>query len=538
MRRSFIIIGICFSLTVSTVAVAQSQDAGSLLALHRTYVGWHFGQYSTMRIKGHYTTASGASDGTWETAEMGAAYRTQSSLNGDSGFTGHVFWESDANGFTRPDYSVREALLISRSVLFDEGTSELHGTSQGTQTIRGTSYPVVRVQPTDGDAIDLAVDPATGAYVRAVIDPGGPYETQYDILGYTQFDGGKRYIGRYQVAGSDDIAEVTSVESNVPVSTTELHPPSPTATWTFGSTAPVPLIQTPFAFLVNATVNGVPGLFVVDTGSSDIILSTDFAAKAHLTQIGSAEVMGAVGSVRGEIDRADSVSIGGNTLQHVIVTVVGRDVTQNAENYHENLGTLTINGYLGYPLFGAAIVTINTSNKTLSIADPALTTVDKSGGYPALVDLWNDVPMLPMVIDKRATVLATLDSGNGSFVAVSQDAVTKYHLPILASQGTESTVGQQYSGVNSNFDPDAGVSVQNYFQSHQMIEGIGGRETLEVCSTVSSIALGPIVDQSTYACVSPYMTGDNILMGFAYLTNFDMVFDYPEGILLLKPHAH
>ena len=60
---------------------------------------------------------------------------------------------------------------------------------------------------------------------------------------------------------------------------------------------------------------------------------------------------------------------------------------------------------------------------------------------------------------------------------------------------------------------------------------------MQRCSNVASIALGPIVYQSSYACVSPSLTGDFVIMGYSFLKNFDYVFDYPEGVMILKPHA-
>ena len=524
----------------ATIQPSRSADAGSLLAMHGQYVGWQFGSFATMRVQGNATDSAGNAQGSWQTLEIGAAYRTVTQGNvpgmtGDSGFTGRVFWNSDENGFTRPNYSAYQNYAISVYALFNEGTSQLSGTLETPVTIGSTSYPVVRVTPPNGDAIDLAIDPSTGAYVRATVDPGGPYETTFNILGYTGFGSGKRYIGSYRIEGSDGTATVTSVQANVPVSTSDLHPPSPTATWNFTNAQPIPITVTTDAAIVDATINGVPGRFVIDSGASGLVVSGDFASRAHLATTGGGDIQGLVGPHSASYARV-TLGVGGNTLQNVSAVVAGRDYTVNVQAYHEEEGTVTINGYLGFPLFGAAIVTLSMSNKTLTIQDPSQTVVDHTSGWPAQVDLSDNIPMIPVLVDGRATLQAALDSGNGSFVSLSQDAVTRYHIPILASAGTMSTVGQMYQGVNSNFDPEAGTELQGYVSSHVVVRDITGQEEIEPCSTVSSIALGPITYQNTTACVSQHMTGDWIIMGFAFMENFDLVFDYPEGIILFRPH--
>jgi predicted aspartyl protease len=75
------------------------------------------------------------------------------------------------------------------------------------------------------------------------------------------------------------------------------------------------------------------------------------------------------------------------------------------------------------------------------------------------------------------------------------------------------------------------------FQSRIIVTGIGGSEE-QRCSTLSSMSLGPIVYQNTFACVSPSLTADNfVLVGYDFLKQFDFVFDYPEDLFIMKPHG-
>ena len=222
--RSFAIALTYSALLLPLAALAQAPpDAASLLGLHRSYVGWEFGDgtFTSLRIHSQYVP-NGASEPTQEASTLlrGAIFRTsqidaKTGSTLDVGFTGRVFWASDENGFTRPIYGDYQQYLLSRSVLFGEGTALLTGTLEPSASIDGAVYPVVRVQPPHGDPIDVYIDPKSGAYVRAVIDPGGSYSKTFDILAYTDALPGRRMISTYRMAGDSGTYEFTKFEPNV-----------------------------------------------------------------------------------------------------------------------------------------------------------------------------------------------------------------------------------------------------------------------------------------------------------------------------------
>jgi predicted aspartyl protease len=507
------------ALPVSAIA---DDTAAALLAKHTAYVGWQFGDgtFKTMRFVTHGTSSSGALVSAESTVETGPIYRTQARVSGglsyDAGYTGQVFWESDENGFTRPDYSDHRKFEISQYALFNEGTAQLTGTMQSQATIDGTAYSVVRVQPANGDAIDLYVDPQTGAYRRAVIDPTGSYETTYEIKNYADGLPGKRYISEYRVGETD--YKVTRFEPNGTVDPSDFHPPAQQASWDFSNSAPFHVDVKPHAIFINATVNGVPGRFILDTGAFDIVLTNAFADRAHLSTLTTGETSGfGSDTLKTRYRRVDKFVIGGNTLSNVIVATGALDILEDDER---------VDGLIGFPLMAGAIVRLSTADRTMTISDPATANIDRSAGIPIQVDLSDQQPIVPMVIDGRVTVNAVLDSGDGGTVAMAPQLVSKRHIPMLASN----------NAYLSRDDPDSGTAVESYIQSHIEVTGVGGTE-LESCSTVSSIALGPINYQGTYACTSPSIAGDNIIVGYDFLKNFDMLFDYHDGILILKPHA-
>ena len=69
-------------------------------------------------------------------------------------------------------------------MLRQEGTTELGATYAERRGLTAKPAGVVRVTLTNGDPIDLYIDPATGAYLQATIDPGGSYETTIHVLSY------------------------------------------------------------------------------------------------------------------------------------------------------------------------------------------------------------------------------------------------------------------------------------------------------------------------------------------------------------------
>lgn len=507
IRLSLRVAAFCAGAFLLFAAVpARADEAAGLLAKHKAFVGWQLGDGTIKTLRFEQTTANSTGDVT-ETAQIvraGVAYRAtrvgKKGLVREDGFTGRIFWESNENGFTRPAIGNPQKYAIARDVLHMEATSELTGTSQTSKTIDGISYPVVRVD-TPGDRIDLYVDPQTGAYKRAVIDPGGDYETVIDILAYSEIAPGKKMISKYQVRDTNSIYERSKFVVNGPVADDDLHPPKQTAVWNFANAQPFPIKVTDKRIMVDARVNGVPGRFILDTGADGIVLTDAFAGRAHVKEITNSAARGIGGGTKTLIRKADTIEVGGNTLSNVIVSSLNEQMDADAPD-----------GLLGFDLLAAAVVDLNTDSQQMSISDPASTTIDKASGVPALVDLANGTPTLPMKLNGRIDVNATLDSGDFYYVLFSPDLIKKQGLIMLV-------------------DP----SEIGYFQSHVAIAGVGGYE-LDGCGHLESLTLGPIVYQGPPACSSGSFGGRDTLLGFDFVRNFNYIFDYPESTIVFIPH--
>jgi hypothetical protein len=486
-RFCSILFAIGFVLTTSATAMpAEDQQvdaqAQQLLQKHRDYVGWQFGDgtFRTMRITGTVTNKKGEKLRDVTSSYAGLAFQQtrmllkQGGITWHEGFTGTVFWQSYENGFTMPLYGASAQAIAAYNMLMEEGTTGLPGTFRGNKTVDGKQVSVVRVTMMYSKPIDLYIDPATGAYVKAVVDPDGPFESTYHILSYADVLPGKKMVASYRVDDDGDVHTNVKWEPNADVTSEELHPPKPSASWTFSSDQPVPIHLTHDRILVDATVNGVKGTFILDTGSDAIRLDDQFAdrAKVQVSQ-GNSEAESLYGSVKERIRKVNTFDFGNATLQNVTV------YSENFEkNDYEGLDAKGYAGLIGSDFFAGAIVKLNVYDSTMSILDPN-TDLSAIKGLPVFVDLSDGELTVPMTLDNSLTVNAMLDTGNPGAVLFSYDLTKKHY----------------------SFNP-------------QML------------------TLGPIhytIGGWDQCC----MGGNYALLGFDFLKHFDYVFDYPHGRMFM-----
>lgn len=484
---------------------ARADEGADLLAKHKAFAGWQFGDgaVKSLRYDETLSTKNGVSERT-RTTRLGALFRSTSTnakgLVTDAGFTGRLFWLSNENGFTRPSLGDAQKYEIASQVFFTEGATLSSGTVREPKIIDGQRYSVVRVT-TPGDALDLYVDPQTGAYKRVVIDPGGSYEATIDVLAYADIAPGKKFISKWRYPDSQGTHEFSNFVLNPAVAAEDLHPPKQTAIWNFANPQPFKIKVTDKRVYVDAKVNGVAGRFILDTGAYSIALTQHFADRAHVKTLDASLASGIGGSAKTRITHADTFEIGGNTLSNVVMSSVDMDLDQDAPD-----------GLIGFDLFGGAVVKLETDAQQMSILDPAATSVDKNTGIATTVDLTSGTPAFPMKVNGKIDINATLDSGNFYYVLFGHDLIDHYGLRMLIDN---SDVG--------------------YLQSHVGLAGVGGYD-LGGCGHLDSVTFGPIVYQGAPACETSSFSGHEALVGFDFFKNFDYVFDYPEATLIFIPH--
>jgi hypothetical protein len=481
---------------IGALAVEQSSgdaQALALLAKHKAFVGWQFGDgtFNSMRITGDITNEKGVKTTTFVLLTEGLlSNNAYTSLERDNavernGFTGNLFWETDEGGFTTPVYGDYAKFLGSFALLQREGTTELPASYTGTKTVDGKSVGLVRVTVQNADPIDLYIDPETGAYVKATIDPDGSYETTYHIRSYKDVLPGKKMMDSYTVDDDKDVRTYTKFEPNITVTSDDLHPPAPTATWTFGSNAAFPITVTHERILVDATINGVKGRFILDTGADAIYLDDHFADRANAQVLhGSGTAYTFYGELKTRTRVLKTLTLGDATLNNV--TAYSQDF--NKWDYR-GLDAKGYDGLMGFDLFAGAIVRLNTYDSTMAILDPA-TDLSAEKGLPVTVDLSGGQPEIPMTLNKRINVNAVLDTGNPGIVFFGPDLISKYHFSV-------------FNG----------------------------------CGTLDTLSIGPIVYTDESACQYG-MASSDMLLGFDFLKHFDFVFDYPHARIFLHPNKN
>ncbi|HKU81858.1 MAG TPA: retropepsin-like aspartic protease [Candidatus Tumulicola sp.] len=458
-----------------------------MLQKHRQFVGWQLGDgtFRTMRVAGTVTDKHGKKLEDVAYSRSGLAFQEthtmldQDNITSHSGFTGSVFWQCHITGFTVPVYGEAAKALASYTMLMEEGTSGLPATFRGDKNAGGRDVPVVRVTMLNGDPIDLYVDPATGAYVEAVVDPEGAFETTYHILSYADVSPGKKMIGSYRIDDSDDVHANVKFAPNAPVSDEELHPPKPTASWSFFSDQPVPIRLTYDRILVDATVNGVKGTFILDTGSDAIRLDDRFADRAKVPVLkGTSGASSLYGTVKERVRSVTEMNFGNAALQNVLV------YSEDFERFgYRGLDAQGYAGLIGADFFAGAIVKLDVYGSKMTIVDPN-TDLSATTGIPIFVDLSDGELTVPMTLDKSMTVNALLDTGNPGGILFSYDLVKK-HEP---------------------FNPQ-------------------------------TLALGPI-RYTVGSWIGCCMGVDYALLGYDFFKHFDYVFDYPHGRIFLTPNKN
>jgi hypothetical protein len=497
-------------------SAVRADDASALLAKHKAFIGWQPGDgtFTSLSFDGAVTYQDGTAtknSTTVHSVRKGLAFRTTSTSveHGtvtDAGFTGRVFWQTNRNGFTHPVIGDAQKYAVASELIFNEGFSELPGTTGSSETLNGVTCTNVRVKVDASFPIDVCIDAATGELKRATIDPNGSYETRFDVLAYAEPKPGKRVISSWRDKDGKYTHTWTKVAADAPIADPDLHPPSQSATWKFANAQAFP-IEYEFSdrdsgIYVNATVNGVKGRFLVDTGASNILLNRSFAARANVKNMYSAQVGGVGGLAKSDVAKADSIEVGGNVLSNVIVTTLSYDFANGKEDNGKE-----VDGLIGFDLFGGAIVSIDLDAKEMTIFDPKAMHLSDGQGIQLAVDLDSLQPVVAMTVNGKIPIRAMLDSGDllHRGMVFSTQLASKYGLRMLAD-------------------------VTEYAR------GIGGVSRMH-CGVLDSLSVGPVVYQTAPACEARGFQDNWALVGFDFIHHFNLIFDYPEGKIVLLPRA-
>ncbi len=492
MRRLLQAVLVIAAVVAPSGASGSANGAQTLLDRNKAFAGWVFGDPAMMSLR----MAGTLGDTQMTDLRRGAIWRRtdtnpKSGLTYARGFTGRRFWYSNENGFTVPLIGDAAKYQIAYQMVMNQALPLLPGVLHGNATVNGTPTQIVRLTPARADVIDAYIDPSSGRLVRAVIDPDGSAVT-LDILAYADL-AGKKIISKWR--SGKTVGEFTNVES-APISDAEFHPPPAIAYWTFGAPDPIPITVSKDYIVVRATVEGVPGNFLLDSGAAEIVLNSDFADRAHLKPIARETAYGFTGAIHTTLSRVDTFAVGQSVLHDVVV-----GVGANAHGRRSDF-----DGFIGFDFFAGAIVDVDVARQTLTIFDPVKYEVT-ARGPEVIADLSRGFPEIPATFNGRVRAHVVLDTGNQMAVVANND---------LYRPG----------------------KVDMRFEGYAQLSGAGGdSQTPASCGHTDSIEMGPIRYENVPVCFTDLAIAgkDGGVVGFDFLRHFDLTFDYPDSAIYLTP---
>ncbi len=530
------------SLSPLVAAPARADDPATIFAKHKAYMGWAYGDgaLKSVRITVVGQRPAGAPaprpDATpdplgganWSNVELRREllYRTYESAygmeGGAEGFTGAVFWRSNANGqtVTRRGLDAQEALT---SDLIDaEAFAEAPATARPDQQFDGKTAAVIRLQPKTAVPADVFFDRDTGAMLGYTMQPDVPLQRfTVHVASYAEWAPGKRYVAGYRVGDSKFVYAVKSFEPNVAVSDADLHPPAPRAVWSFGEPRSVPITivthTDPYsnsgarAVHVDAGVNGHVGHFLLDSGAGGIIVYDRLAKAAGLKDIGRTSYGGINGvGVDATVARADTLSIGGNVLHDVVVTHGA--IVQGA-------AASDVDGIIGFDALAGAVFNVDLIANRLTISNPAdFSSEPKPGAWAFSPDLGEFHIGTPVKIGDTILNHVWLDTGNDFFVILPHALEAK---AVAVANDIVLRDGRSFQD-------------KKYFGG---VDGIANEPAN--CVRLNEIQVGPYRYQKALTCFAPNDTFglDGGLIGFDFLRHFNWTFDYPHNRVVLTPNG-
>jgi predicted aspartyl protease len=199
----------------------------------------------------------------------------------------------------------------------------------------------------------------------------------------------------------------------------------------FALTAPVAQVaaRTDDFIFVDVQVNGVPAVFILDTGADAFVVSPGLVERAGLKVTGETRIVTIAGASPASLSRIDDfrfANVVGSEIDAAVIDLVG------------------IDGIIGAPFFRAVVISLDYGSGLLEVADPA--TVDLAqvaetiGGQ--LVSAQNFV-LEGMTVNDQTIGPMRIDTGNsgGIRISTSRAGVLLNSMPELLSVSSNASNG-------------------------------------------------------------------------------------------------
>jgi hypothetical protein len=484
---------------VSAPSAEAADGAATLLAKHRAYVGWEMDDGAIRSLVLDGTIAKVNADGTRtpisrvHEIDLRVLYRsTTTSIASHTGMEEGLnltgFWYL-VNEFTIPNIGDGRGVIFARRIVFSEALGTLNLQPHGSATIDGVGYDILRGGVEGWKPIDVYIDPASGAIKQFIYDPDGTKPEITIIDAYTTVLSSKRIVSAWHVPDSPYERSYTRIVPNAAVTDADLKPPLPRTTWTFAGGKPTPVDVQVDKILIRATVNGVTGNFLLDTGAT-VAMTDRFAQKAGVKRGKTTQFEGTTGNGQGSWSHAD-FTFGDGSVLHNSDVLVGIALPNDED------------GLLGFNFLAGAIVDVDMDQAKMTIYDPAAMQPNADNAIIMRVDLSNETPRTPVKLGGTIPSTAMLDSGASGMEFVTDDA---FFSKVVMDRG--------HSGVFT-------------------FEGASGAERDSRCGTIDVIDIGPVPYTNPSICFAKWPGPGNTVMGFGFLSNFNVTFDYPDATIVL-----
>jgi len=440
------------------------------------------------------------SEHTW----MGDDYKTtlrQGSFVSASGSLGGQQWEQDENGFV--------ALTSGYEEQADPYAAAMQHTS-------GES---------EGEAVRLlgVLQSASPQYVVAVMPRPGLNELRfYDAKTYllarvqeTDYDGHQKAwaysdyraeAGRtvahtvdYSIDGTPEFRTTLVSYQRVPATSVDLTIPTsrPLFALRDGDAVPIPAQFTPEGILVRVTIAGRGLDFVLDSGSSDLVIDADVARDMGLPVSGAVRESFA-GDFTLSNTRVPDFNVGPLRAESVALASIA---------FHEQLEGQRIVGLLGTDFIASGALEVNFAKQTVTLRSSAPPGLQAAGWSALPLRLDSNVPMID----------ATFSGRPGHFIADLGADLTmlyphyfsRFEIPVpkgATDQDQMQTIGQRSFGVK-------------HFTMNRLL--LGDLIFGDVQVTVPSASYAQDLDYDG-------------LIGRDTLSNFNLIFDYKNRQLWFK----
>lgn len=438
-----------------------------------------------------------------------------------TGTDGKVTWEQDGAGNVRILGGEELAEQSADAGFSLETFDPLHNKAGTLVKLRPALDPetgcyVVDVHPKNGSKQNIYIDPKT-FLVRKTVEHKGGLTGVVSVLAYTVKEGTQipshlsiQYAGLPLV-----IDAVLKSESRLPAVTAAFFaPPALTKDWKFLASGPRVSATLPFGtdsgeIVLPVTINGHALRFLLDSGSGTAFVTEGGAKAAGLTTEGNLPALGYGGSTSTGLVADTTLDVGSAVrLSHLTLHVIKDPAITRllAERGH-------LDGAVGYELFARLTVSINYSDKTLTLTDPSAPPTVQTGGSVVPIKLENRLPTVLASVDGKAPGRFLIDTGDsGAAHLYTQYAEANGLLP-KASDPADAT--RQGIGVG-------GQMTETLSPGHSL--KVGGEQVSGL--TLSTIG-GPGISQ-----VSSQAGG----IGNVFLSHFTVTFDYARGTLSLRPY--